>query len=131
MKQWNFFALVTNLSSVFISSPSLPPSLVSNPRADQLKVEEWVKPVVVRGGSEGKRRAEWRPSGLLPGLKVDAFDQRGFQCDGEVVERLQDSDEGVDGGAVSEQGCVLVHAQDHGALHQQGEPLGQQAVSVE
>lgn len=61
-------------------------------------------------------------------LKVNAFDQRGLQYDVEVVERLQDSDESVDSGAVSEQGCVLVHPQDHRTLHQQGEPLGQQAV---
>lgn len=47
------------------------------------------------------------------------------------MERLQDSDEGVDSGAVSEQGRVLVHPQDHRALHQQGEPLGQQTVSAE
>lgn len=66
----------------------------------------------------------------LQGLKVDAFDQRCFQCDGEVVERLQDSDEGVDSSAVSEHGRVLVHPQDHRALHQQGEPLGQQTVSA-
>ncbi len=65
--------------------------------------------------------AWWSPLGL----KIDAFDQRGFQCDGEVVERLQDSNKGVDSGAVSEQGRVLVHPQDHWALHQQGEPLGQ------
>lgn len=63
-------------------------------------------------------------------LEVNSFDQRGFQCDGEVMERLQDSDEGIDSGAVSEQGCVLVHPQDHWALHQQGEPLGQQTVSA-
>lgn len=65
------------------------------------------------------------------GLKVDAFDQRGFQCHREVMERLQDSDEGVDAGAVSEQGRFLVHPGDHRALHQQGEPLGQQAVSAQ
>ena len=63
-------------------------------------------------------------------LKVNAFDQRGFQCEGEVVKRLQDADEGVDSGAVSEHGRFLVHSQDHRALDQQGEPLGQQAVSA-
>ena len=47
------------------------------------------------------------------------------------MERLQDSDEGVDSGAVSELGRVLVHPQDHRALYQQGEPLRQQTVSAE
>lgn len=66
---------------------------------------------------------------FIPGSQVDAFDQRGFQRDGEVMQRLQDPDEGVDSGAVSEQGGVLIHLLDHWTLHQQWEPLGQQTVS--
>ena len=65
------------------------------------------------------------------GLKVYALDQRGFQCNGEFVKCFQDSDEGVDSGSVPEQGYVLIHLLDHWALHQQGEPLGQQTVSAE
>ena len=78
------------------------------------------------GGGEGSFRGERRGS---PGLKGDAFDDGGLQGDGEVVQRLQDVDVGADRGSVSEQGRVLVHPLDHRALHQQGDPLGQQAVS--
>lgn len=63
-------------------------------------------------------------------LKVDAFDQWGFQCDGEVVQCLKDAYKGIESGGVSEHCCVLIHLQDHWTLHEQGEPRGQQAVSV-
>lgn len=41
-------------------------------------------------------------SGPSSGLKIDAFDQGCFQRDREVVQRLKDSNEGVDSSAVSE-----------------------------
>lgn len=96
------------------------------PRSYRLNAEELVKPVVVRGGFSSWVAGQCS----LQGLKVNAFDQWCFQCDREVVEHLQDSDEGVDSSAVSEQGHVLVHLQDHRALHQQGEPLRQKMISA-
>lgn len=43
---------------------------------------------------------------------------------------LKDAYKGIESGRVSEHCCVLIHLQDHWTFHEQGEPLGQQAVSV-
>lgn len=43
---------------------------------------------------------------------------------------LKDAYKGIESGRVSEHCCVLIHLQDHWTFHKQGEPLGQQAVSV-
>lgn len=43
---------------------------------------------------------------------------------------LKDAYKGIESGRVSEHCCVLIHLQDHWTFHEQGEPPGQQAVSV-
>lgn len=104
------------------ASANLPPHLSTLARH---LTEQWSW--LDRGSGRG-RGSEFQAGGRS---EVDAFDQRRFQSDWEVVERLQDGNEAVDGGAVPEQGRVLVHALNDRALGQQGEPLWNQSISVE
>lgn len=106
---WNLLLWFLNCLFNFLSSK------LYNPKANYLTT------VSKRG-----RQHNWSsPSGL----KVNAFDQWGFQCDREVVQRLKDANKSAESARVSEHCCVLIHLQDHRTVHKQGEPLGQQAIS--
>lgn len=62
------------------------------------------------------------------GLHVHAFDERSLQDDGEVLNGLQDADEGVDGHAVPQEGALFIHSGDGRTLGQQRDPLREQAI---
>lgn len=64
----------------------------------------------------------------MSGSQVNPFNQRRLQGDGELVEGAEDAGEGVNGGAVPQQGAVLVHPGGQGKLSQQGEPVGQEPI---
>lgn len=62
------------------------------------------------------------------GSEVNPFNQCCFQGDAELIQRLQNTTEGVHRRAISQQGSVLVCSSCQGTLWQQRKPLRQKPV---
>lgn len=111
------FCLVCGVRTVPIGAYSARPLQDSRPRRTSPHRSE-----------DGEVRGPGSDGALLPGLHVHAFDERALEDEGEVLDGLQDADEGVDGHAVPQEGALFVHPGDGRALGQQRDPLGEQAV---
>lgn len=60
---------------------------------------------------------------------VNALNKGGLQCDVELLQGLQHSDQGIDECVVFDQCHVLIHVCGDGAVGQQGNPVVQEVIS--